>query len=180
MGDGDSVTIGGNHLIHAARRNVDITAIVANNQNYGMTGGQLSATTPEGSRTTTSVYGTAEPEMDLCSLVAAAGASFVARGTVYHVTQLQKIIQDAIQHKGFSFVEVVTMCPTYFGRYNWNQTLIERMNWLKENAVSKARYDKLPPEKKESAFMIGKLVEKDTEDFNTKYQRILQKAQNQG
>lgn len=180
MGDGDSATIGGNHLIHAARRNIDITAIVANNHNYGMTGGQLSATTPEGSRTTTSALGTVEPGMDLCNLVTAAGATYVARGTNYHVTQLQKVIQEAIQHKGFSFVEVFTLCPTYYGRYNWNQNLLEKMHWLKDYAVSQAKYDKLPPEKQKEAFIIGKLMQKHEEDFNTKYQRIVQTAQNKG
>ncbi len=177
MGDGDGATIGGNHLLHAARRNVDITAIVANNQNYGMTGGQYSATTPEGSTTITSRFGTPEPGMDLCDVVAAAGATYVARGTVYHVTQLERLLRDAIAHRGFSFVEVISLCPTYFGRYNWRRSNIEMMHWLRDNAVSQSRFDRLPPERQAEAIVTGRLVKKDAEDFNTRYQRVIEEAQ---
>ncbi|HCJ58399.1 MAG TPA: 2-oxoacid:ferredoxin oxidoreductase subunit beta, partial [Clostridiaceae bacterium] len=107
MGDGDGATIGGNHLIHTARRNVDITAIVVNNFNYGMTGGQYSGTTPEDSYTATSRYGHIEPGFDLCKLVEAAGAPYVARGSAYNVVQLEKLIRDGIEKKGFSFIEAI-------------------------------------------------------------------------
>jgi len=180
MGDGDAATIGGNHLLHAARRNVDITAVVANNQNYGMTGGQYSATTPQGSTTSTSRYGSPEPGVDLCAVAASAGATYVARGTVYHAAQLRRLVRDGLNHKGFSFIEVISLCPTYFGRYNWNRTVLEMMDWLKESAVSQARYDKLTVEEQQAAIVIGKLVEKEGDDFGTRYDRIIEKAQQGG
>ncbi len=111
MGDGDSVAIGGNHLIHAARRNIDLTAIIINNMNYGMTGGQSSPTTPEQTKTKTSPYGSIEPTIDICQLAISAGATFVAKYTLYHVKELEKGMIDAITHKGFSLIEVISTCP---------------------------------------------------------------------
>jgi len=118
MGDGDAAAIGGNHLIHAARRDIDLIAIVANNSIYGMTGGQASPTTPEMAKTTTTPAGCKERPFDLCELVMAAGASYVARWTTYHVRQLKSSIKEAIEHPGFSFIEVLSQCPTQFGRRN--------------------------------------------------------------
>jgi 2-oxoglutarate ferredoxin oxidoreductase subunit beta len=116
MGDGDASAIGGNHLIHAARRNIDITAIIINNSLYGMTGGQVAPTTPEGMRTKTTPYGNPEPPFDISKLVAAAGATYVARFTSYHVRWVEKAIAEALLHRGFSVVEVVTGCPTHMKR----------------------------------------------------------------
>jgi 2-oxoglutarate/2-oxoacid ferredoxin oxidoreductase subunit beta len=127
MGDGDGVTIGGNHFIHSARRNLDITAIITNNFNYGMTGGQYSASSPEGSITTTSMYGTVEPGFDICNLAIASGATYVARATPYHVTQMDKLIAEGIAHKGFSVIEIISSCPTYFGRYNQKVSAVDMM-----------------------------------------------------
>ncbi len=118
MGDGDSVTIGGNHFIHAARRNIDLTAIVLNNLNYGMTGGQVSGTTPEWAFTSTTAYGNPEREFDICALAETAGANYVARSTPYHGWEMKEIIKQALGKKGFSLVEVVSPCPTHFGRNN--------------------------------------------------------------
>jgi 2-oxoglutarate ferredoxin oxidoreductase subunit beta len=179
MGDGDGATIGGNHLVHGARRNVDITAIVANNHNYGMTGGQYSATTPRDSTTSTSRYGSPEPELNLCDVVTAAGGTFVARGTVYHAAQLRRLIRAAIQHRGFSFIEVVSLCSTYFGRYNWDRTNLEMMDWLKETAVPLSRFEQLSPEKQEQHIAIGKLNDRDDDDFGSRYDRIIARAQSQ-
>ena len=102
MGDGDATAIGGNHFIHTARRNIDMTAIIINNNIYGMTGGQYSPTTPEGDKSTTSLWGNLERPFDICKLAMSSRTSFVARGTVYHVTMLDKLITRAIQKKGFS------------------------------------------------------------------------------
>ena len=113
MGDGDASAIGGNHLIHAARRNIDLTAIIINNSLYGMTGGQVAPTTPEGEKTKTTPYGNPEPPFDISKLVAAAGASYVARFTSYHVRWIEKAITEALLHKGFSVVEAVIGCPTH-------------------------------------------------------------------
>ncbi len=118
MGDGDAAAIGGNHLIHAARRNLDIVAIVINNYNYGMTGGQGSPTTPYGARTTTTPYGAVEPAFDLVELMKGAGANYVARVSVYHVPLMVKMIKEAFQTPGFAFIDVISNCPTYFGRFN--------------------------------------------------------------
>lgn len=117
-GDGDGLAIGGNHLIHAARRNIDVTCLLFNNEVYGMTGGQLAPTTPEGGVTTTSPFGNLEPAFDACRLLAAAGATFVARGIAYEPVALEDLIARGLTHKGFSFIEVITDCPEYYGRYN--------------------------------------------------------------
>jgi 2-oxoglutarate ferredoxin oxidoreductase subunit beta len=118
-GDGDTLAIGGNHFIHAARRNVDLTLVLFNNAIYGMTGGQTAPTTPPGSRTTTSpAMGSQENAFDTASLAIAAGATFVARTTTFDVQEMPLFIEEAIRHPGFSVVEVLTQCPTYYGRLN--------------------------------------------------------------
>ena len=115
-GDGDISGIGGNHLIHAARRNLDLTVFMVNNAIYGMTGGQVAPTTPPGVPTTTSPHGNVEPPFDVASLVAAAGASYVARWTTYHVFNLVKAMKQALDNRGFSFVEIVSQCTTAYGK----------------------------------------------------------------
>lgn len=117
-GDGDLSSIGGNHLIHAARRDIDITVICANNMVYGMTGGQVASTTPLGAQSSTTPRGNRERPFDLCALVRAAGATYVARYAVVQPLLLQRAIQKGIEHKGFSFIEAVSPCPTQFGRRN--------------------------------------------------------------
>ena len=118
MGDGDASGIGGNHFIHACRRNIDLTAIVFDNSIYGQTGGQLAPTTPTGKVSTTSPQGSVDPSFDLCKLAEGAGASFVARSSTFDFQQLQDLLVRGFQHRGFALVEVMTACPTYFGRMN--------------------------------------------------------------
>jgi 2-oxoglutarate ferredoxin oxidoreductase subunit beta len=115
-GDGDAAAIGGNHLIQAARRNLDVTMIVVNNLNFGMTGGQVAPTTLAGLRTTTTPFGAVERPFDLCELVTAAGGTFVSRWAVHRPRQTIRAIKKALQHKGFAFLEIITQCPTNFGR----------------------------------------------------------------
>jgi 2-oxoglutarate ferredoxin oxidoreductase subunit beta len=122
MGDGDGTTIGGNHLIHTARRNMDLTAIIVNNLNYGMTGGQYSATTPCGAITSTSVGGNPERGFDVCDLVRAAGANYVARETVAAGMRLKSRIVAGIRKKGFSLIEAMSPCTTLFGPRNQLKT----------------------------------------------------------
>jgi 2-oxoglutarate/2-oxoacid ferredoxin oxidoreductase subunit beta len=117
-GDGDLSSIGGNHLIHAARRNIDLKVICANNMIYGMTGGQVAATSPRGARTATTVKGNPYKPFDLCKLVAAAGATYVARYAVAQPEALIRSIKKGILHEGFSFIDVLSPCPTQFGRRN--------------------------------------------------------------
>ncbi len=118
MGDGDALAIGGNHFIHAARRNIDMTAIVMNNRIYGMTGGQFSPLSGCGIKATTAPYTTIDNDFNVVDLAAAAGATFVARSTVYHAKESTELLKNAIQHKGFSVVEILSQCPTHFGRKN--------------------------------------------------------------
>lgn len=172
MGDGDAVTIGGNHFIHAARRNIDLTAIVTNNYNFGMTGGQFSATTPLAGITTTSQKGTPEPGFDVCFLAEAAGANFVARTTSYHVAALKNLIRDAILHPGFSLVEVMSPCPTYFGRFNGQPSPVTMLNWLKEKAVPVQKYREMTDQEQQEHFPTGTLVKKNRLDFYTVYQQL--------
>ena len=175
MGDGDGATIGGNHLIHAARRNVDITAIIVNNANYGMTGGQLSATTPHGKLTSTSQFGNPERDFDLCALVGAAGANYVARGTVYHVNQLDRYIRQGMLKRGFSFIEVISPCPTHFGRKNGMGDGVSMMNYLKDHAISWQQYEKKDEAEKKDHIVTGVFVDADASDYHSEYELIRKK-----
>ncbi len=176
MGDGDSVTIGGNHFLHAARRNMDLTAIIINNFNFGMTGGQFSGTTWNGAVTQTSVYGNPERQIDICALADVAGANFVARGTPYHVVELTDLIKEALAKKGFSVVEVVSPCPTYFGTNNQMKKATAMLDWLKEKGLPVDAYRKLSVSQRAGYFPIGKLVDRDEPDFNSRYEAIRAKA----
>ena len=118
MGDGDALAIGGNHFIHAARRNINLTVFVMNNRIYGMTGGQYSPLSGSGILATTAPYRNIDRDFDVVKLSAAAGATFVARTTAYHVQEMDKLIKKAIAHNGFSVLEIFSQCPTYFGRKN--------------------------------------------------------------
>jgi 2-oxoglutarate/2-oxoacid ferredoxin oxidoreductase subunit beta len=134
-GDGDLSTIGGNHLIHAARRNTDLNVIMVNNLNYGMTGGQHGATTPLGARTQTSPYGNVESPFNIPYLVSAAGASFVARWTTLHVRQLFRAIEHMMEIEGFAFLEVISPCPPTFGEFNGFPEALDMMKYFKDKSV---------------------------------------------
>jgi len=134
-GDGDLLAIGGNHFIHAARRNVDLTVICVNNFNYGMTGGQQAPSTPFGAKTTTSVLGSPEEPFNFCALAAACGAVYVARWTSLHLRRLTDSICDAMKKPGFSFVEILTPCPTSFGRRNRMRTSLDLVRFYHERSV---------------------------------------------
>jgi 2-oxoglutarate ferredoxin oxidoreductase subunit beta len=133
-GDGDLFAIGGNHFIHAARRNMDMTVICVNNFIYGMTGGQAGSTTPPHARTTTTPYGNFEPPFNLPHLAMACGAVYVARWTTYHVVQLIQAMKEAIAKRGFSFVEAISPCPTVFGSRNEIPTGLAAMKFFKQNS----------------------------------------------
>lgn len=169
MGDGDALAIGGNHLIHAARRNLDLTAIIVNNFIYGMTGGQVSPSTPQGSFTTTSPYGDFEREFDACKLMEASGAVFVARTTVYHVMQLIKFIRQAISKKGFSVVEVISNCHVLYGRYNKLGGAVEMLNWIKEKTVPLTQAKTKAPEKLRRKIITGVFHEAEAEEYTDNY-----------
>ncbi|MHB1134617.1 MAG: thiamine pyrophosphate-dependent enzyme [Chloroflexota bacterium] len=175
MGDGDCGAIGGNHFIHAARRNINLTALVINNRIYGMTGGQASPTTPFGDRASTALHGSLERPFDLCQLAVGAGASYVARGTVYHIKQLQRLLKTAIAHQGFSFVEVISQCPVYYGRYNEGQTPAEMLRWQKENAVPVAKASEMSAEQLHGKIVTGEFVSKEEPEFVTEYQALIER-----
>jgi len=176
MGDGDATAIGGNHFIHAARRNLDLTAIIINNQIYGMTGGQASPTTPYGANSTTSSFSNIEHAFSIAELAVAAGASFVARGTVYHAVQLDKLIEKGIRNNGFSVVEIMSNCHVQFGRRNNMGDPVTMLNWFKEHAISKVNGSSIPPDSLDDNFTIGILADVDKPDYIAEYQKIRQTA----
>jgi len=134
-GDGDLTAIGGNHFIHAARRNVDITVICVNNLTYGMTGGQVTPTTPQTAIASTMPYGNYEASFNLPNLADACGANFVARWTVFHVRQLTRTITKALGMKGFTFIEVLAPCPTLYQRRNRLGDGVETLKYYKEKSI---------------------------------------------
>lgn len=160
-GDGDLAAIGGNHFIHAARRNVDLITICSNNMIYGRTGGQVAPTTPLGRYATTSPYGTVENPFDLSNLAASAGATHVERWTVMHPGSLTKAIKKAIEHKGFSLIEVLSPCPVQYGRRNKLRTPSALYQWVKEQTVNIKKAQSMTEEELEGKYLIGKLVKKD-------------------
>lgn len=178
-GDGDATAIGGNHFIHAARRNIDITVILMNNNIYGMTGGQVSPTTPYGSRGSTAKAGNPEHPFDIAKLAVAAGASFVARTTAYHVPAMDRLIEQAIQNKGFSVVEIFSQCPTYEGKWNKRGDAAHMLKYYKENAVPIAQKTKYTPEELENKFLIGVMHNEPKREFTAEYQKIIEKHQMQ-
>ena len=136
-GDGDLLAIGGNHFIHAARRNLDLTILCVNNFNYGMTGGQLAPSTPYGAKTTTTPQGSPDEPFNFCALAAACGATYVARWTALHVRRLTNAIDEAINKKGFSFLEVIAPCPTAFGRRNKIRKPLDLLKFYYDHSVVK-------------------------------------------
>lgn len=176
MGDGDATAIGGNHFIHAARRNLDLTAVIINNQIYGMTGGQFSPTTPYGSLATTSTWGHIEHAFSIADLAVTAGASFVARGTVYHVKLLDDVMEKAIRKKGFSVVEVMSNCHIQYGRRNRMGDPVAMLNWFKENAVGVDRAGAMTKEELRGRFTIGVLADEEKPVYTELYGKIRERA----
>ncbi|MCL6635474.1 MAG: 2-oxoacid:ferredoxin oxidoreductase subunit beta [Peptococcaceae bacterium] len=172
MGDGDCAAIGAGHLVHAARRNIDLTAIVANNFNYGMTGGQFSPLTPEKAVSSTSRSGKAGPDLDICRLAEVCGANYVARTTAWHVAEMRQFFREAVLKKGFSLVEVLTPCPTYYGRYNRLGGAAEMLEQLKEKAVPLQKYGEMDAAERASFTWRGRLTDRDRPDFLSRYREV--------
>lgn len=177
MGDGDACAIGGNHFIHTARRNHGITAIVINNFNYAMTGGQYSPTTPLDLLAATAPYGNIEPPFDIVKLAEASGAVFVARSTVYHVMHLEKMFSQAIQKNGFSVVEVISNCHVGYGRLNVLGSPVDMLKKMKEEAVFIESARSMPKEKLVDKYLIGVFADRDIPEYNELYNKIVEKAQ---
>lgn len=172
-GDGDAAAIGGNHLIHGARRNIDITVICINNNIYGMTGGQISPTSPKGSYGSTAPYGALERPFNLSELVKAAGATYVARWTTAHPLMLSYAIKSGLKNKGFSFVEAISQCPTYFGRKNKMKSPIEMMQWFKEASVFKKVAEGMDESQLEGKIVIGEFQNKEGPEFSERLCKLV-------
>jgi len=179
MGDGDAVAIGGNHFIHAARRNIDITAIIVNNSIYGMTGGQYSPTTPFGMRSATTVYNNIEQSFKISELAVTAGAAFVGRGTVYHAKLLDSLMETAFLKKGFSVVEVIAHCHTQYGRQNRLGSAVEMMGWQRDHAVTVEKAARMKPEEMQDKILIGVLVDKELPVYQDQYDKIRMRAKSE-
>lgn len=177
-GDGDATAIGGNHFIHACRRNIDITTIVFNNNIYGMTGGQYSPMTPCGSKATTAPYKTIDRSFDLTELAKGAGATFVARGTAFHTQMLVDLIAQGIEHNGFSLVEATSACPISFGRQNKIGDGPAMLKWQRDHATPIIAYNKLDDEARKEKFPIGVLYkEENAHEYTEEYTKIIAAAQ---
>jgi 2-oxoglutarate ferredoxin oxidoreductase subunit beta len=180
MGDGDAVAIGGNHFIHAARRNIDISAVILNNQVYGMTGGQYSPTTPYGMKSTTTAYSNVEQAFQIAELAVTAGASFVGRGTVFHARLLDSLMEKAFLKTGFSVVEVVAHCHTQFGRLNRMGTAVQMMEWQRDHAVTVDKASGMTAEEMKDKFLMGVLVDRELPVFQDEYEKVRSRAKGVG
>ena len=176
MGDGDCSAIGGNHFIHACRRNIDITAIVMNNNIYGMTGGQMSPTTPLGAYAKTAPYGVTDPSFDICKLAAGAGATFVARTCVANPRDVEKVITQAIKHHGFSVVEVAGYCHTQYGRYNKLRTPEVNLEYLKQHMVPAKKAETMTPEELQGKIVTGVFVNSERVEYTDQYRALLDRV----
>lgn len=174
-GDGDLAAIGGNHLIHAARRNLDIKVVCVNNLVYAMTGGQSAPTTPESANTSTSPYGTFEPNMNLPKLLDAAGAVYIARWTTFHVKQLERSMGELLHKRGFGFIEVIAQCPTLYQRRNQMGDGLEAVKFYKEHSKvnNKAAWDDLEMDK-EGQIVVGKFVDRERDEYLSALQNFYQ------
>ena len=177
MGDGDAIAIGGNHFIHAARRNIDLTAIVVNNSIYGMTGGQYSPTTPYGMKSTTTIYSSIEQAFKISELAVAAGASFVARGTVYHANQLSGLMEKGFLKQGFSVVEVISHCHTQYGKLNRMGGAVAMLEWQRDHAVPVDQAEKMSQESLAGKFLTGVLVDREMPVYQDEYDKVRARAE---
>lgn len=176
-GDGDGTAIGGNHFIHSARRNIDITVLLYNNWTYGMTGGQASPTTHIGDFATTTPYGSIDHPFDICRLAEAAGASFVARCTTFHSVLLTNLIEKALKKKGFSLVEIYTQCPTYYRSAGKRISAMEMMQGFKETSVTVEAAKKMSGEELKNKTVIGVLVDRELPEYLDEYKKLIERVQ---
>jgi 2-oxoglutarate ferredoxin oxidoreductase subunit beta len=173
MGDGDALAIGGNHFIHAARRNIDITAIIMNNRIYGMTGGQFSPLSGPGKKATTAPYLTIDSEFDIARLAEAAGATFVARSTTYHAKECIDFLKKAIDHKGFSVVEILSQCPTHYGRKNKEGDAVQMLENYKNNT---AKIGSKALAENPALIARGIFVDVEKPEYCQEYDKIIERA----
>lgn len=173
-GDGDIAAIGGNHLIHSARRNIGLSVFLVNNGIYAMTGGQVAPTTPHGVKTVTTPFGNPEPPMDVVNLVTAAGATYVARWTTYHVMQLKTAMKKALQKSGFSFIEIVSQCPVSYGKSVGMRSASEFLKMYKEKSISREEFSRglQSAEDLTDKIVIGEFVDTDRPEFSSELRKV--------
>ena len=178
-GDGDGLAIGGNHTIHASRRNIDLNYIIINNFIYGLTNSQTSPTTPQGMWTVTMSRGNIDPTFDACKLVEAAGASFVARETMLDPKKLERTLVKAFEHRGFSFVEVFSNCHVNLGRKNKMATAMANLEWIDSISMAKTKFEKLEPEEQKGIFPLG-ILKHDTQaaEYCDSYEKVKEAHKN--
>jgi 2-oxoglutarate/2-oxoacid ferredoxin oxidoreductase subunit beta len=175
-GDGDTLSIGGNHFIHACRRNIDLTLVLFNNSTYGMTGGQHAPTTPIGARTSTTPYGNMESSFNALDLAQVSGATYLARGSICQPRELSRLIARGMGHRGFAVIEALTICPTLFGRMNKLGSAVEMMQSLRESTTPRGKTSKSPEQ--EGKMVTGELyVREGAQEFTELMAAITEKAQ---
>ena len=171
-GDGDLTAIGGNHLIHAARRNIDLTVVLVNNGIYGMTGGQTAPTTPRGLTTITSPYGSMEHALNISEMIVAAGAPYVARWTTYHPRPLTRSIKKGIRKKGFALIEAVSQCPVQFGRVSKIGKAVDMLKFFKENSIRIDKASRMSEEELEGKIIIGEFADKEKVELSSQWMEL--------
>ncbi len=179
-GDGDALAIGGNHTIHACRRNIDINLVLVNNFIYGLTNSQTSPTTPQGMWTVTAQYGNIDNSLDPCKLADAAGATFVARESVIDSKKIEKVFLEGFKHEGFSFFDIHSNCHINLGRKNKMGEAVDALKWIDSRILPKRKYDELSDEEKLGKFPTG-ILKHDTsqKEYCKAYEEVIQKAQAQ-
>jgi len=171
-GDGDLTAIGGNHLIHAARKNIDLTVVLVNNGIYGMTGGQAAPTTPLGLTTISTPYGTMEHPLDISAMVVAAGAPFVARWTTVHPRQLTRSIKKGLQKKGFALIEAISQCPVQFGRVSKLGKAVDMLKHFKENSVRIQKASQMDAAELEHKIVVGEFVDIEKRELSSQWAEL--------
>jgi len=178
LGDGDCMSIGGNHFMHSCKRNIDLTVVVLNNFIYGMTGGQVSPTTPHNAISTTTAYGNIDEPVDICKIAIAAGATFVARTTAYHAAQIPDLVKRGFKNHGFSVIEVLDPCPTGFGGRNGFKAVTQMYDKLRDNSITIEQASKLSEEELEGKYVIGVFKDSTREEYLDKYKRMVEGIKN--
>ena len=171
-GDGDLIAIGGNHLIHAARRNIDLTVVLVNNGIYGMTGGQTAPTTPRGIKTVTSPYGAMEHDFDISPMIVAAGASYVARWTTDHHRQMTRSIKKGIQKKGFALLEAVSQCPVQYGRASKMGGAVDMLRHYKENSIRINKAQKMDETALQGKIIVGEFIDREKAELSRQWHQL--------
>jgi len=174
-GDGDATAIGGNHFIHGARRNIKMTVIIFNNNIYGMTGGQYSPTTPSMEYGGTAPYGNVDQSFDLVKLAVASGSTFVARGTAYHVDKTTELIRRGILHRGFTVIDCISTCPTYYGRKNRKGNAAQMLRWQKDNCIDAKVAENMTAEELDGKLVIGEFHHDNRPNYATQYKMLVEK-----